>query len=64
MSNEKFLSLYDYLGRAAGSSLGKEVFIAAKESKVQIKSKEVSNRVYQGKIRMYPLSFLDKYFAK
>ena len=31
---EEMLSLYDYLGRAAGSKLGKDVFVAAAAKKL------------------------------
>jgi len=56
------LSLYDYLGKAAGSELGTQVYKAANAQKVKITEKQVSNPVYSGKILMYPKSFLDEYF--
>ncbi len=58
------LSLYDYLGRAAGPELGKDVFVAAAAKKVNTITKQVSNPVYKGKIVMYPKSFLNEYFNK
>jgi hypothetical protein len=59
---EQMMSLYDYLGRAAGSALGKQVYLNASSKRVKIDKKHVSNRVYTGQIIMYPKSFLDSYF--
>ena len=58
----QMLSLYDYLGRAAGSELGKKVADAAVTDKILISKKEVSNPKYKGEILMYPKEWLDKYF--
>jgi hypothetical protein len=60
---EEFLSLYDYLRKAAGPELGKEVNKAAQTQRVPIKYKEVSNPQYTGKVNLYPRTFLDKYFG-
>ena len=54
--------LYDYLGRAAGSDLGKQVAIAATKAGVKHEIREVSNIKYTGPIMLYPRSFLDLYF--
>ena len=59
---EEMLSLYDYLGKAAGRDLGTQVYKAASAQKVKITEKQVSNPAYSGKILMYPKSFLDSYF--
>lgn len=56
------ISLYDYLGRAAGSTLGKEVAAAATLEKVKYGEKFVTTRTYTGKILMYPKEWLDQYF--
>ena len=61
---EEMLSLYDYLGKAAGRELGKDVFAAATAKKIVTTIKQVSNPVYKGKIVMYPKSFLNEYFNK
>ena len=58
----EMLSLYDYLGHAAGGTLGKEVADAAARAKVGFETKEVSNPKYTGTIMMYPKYFLDEYF--
>jgi hypothetical protein len=62
MCMEEMLSLYDYLGKAAGKELGAAVNNFAKENKIPVAIKEVSNPKYKGKIMMYPKSFLEIYF--
>lgn len=64
MSNDQMMSLYEYLGRAAGSELGKSVATAATKANVRIESHYVSNPKYQGEILRYPKTFLDQYFGK
>jgi len=59
----KQISLYDYLGRAAGPELGKAVAYAAAVKKIKVTSKQVENLKYSGPILMYPKSFLDEYFG-
>ena len=58
----KMVSLYDYLGRAAGPDLGKQVATAAAKAGVKHEIREVSNSKYTGPIMLYPKSFLDLYF--
>jgi len=58
----EYLSLYDYLGKAAGGALGKEVAQAAYDAKIKTQQREVSNPAYVGKIQLYPKDFLDFYF--
>ena len=58
----EMVSLYDYLGRAAGSDLGKQVAIAAAKAGVKSEIREVSNSKYTGPIMLYPRAFLDLYF--
>ena len=62
-NNEQMLSLYDYLGKAAGPDLGIAVWHAAKKANVKPDEKEVSTRTYSGKILTYPVSFLNEYFG-
>jgi len=57
------LSLYDYLGHAAGGELGKEVASAAAKSNVKFELREVSNPKYTGKVMLYPENFLKEFFA-
>ena len=60
----KYLSLYDYLGKAAGDELGLEVSMAAKQAGIKIGKKQVSNPKYTGEIQMYPKEFLEAYFRE
>ena len=61
---QQTLSLYEYLGQAAGSTLGKQVYEAAVTKGVQVTTHNVSTRSYSGKILRYPKEFLNEYFAK
>jgi len=58
----EMISLYDYLGRAAGPDLGKQVATAAAKAGVKSEIREVSNIKYCGPIMLYPKSFLELYF--
>ena len=57
------MSLYDYLGHAAGPELGKQVASAAARAGVRGEIREVSNVKYSGPIMLYPKSFLDNFFG-
>jgi hypothetical protein len=56
------LSLYDYLGYAAGEKLGKEVAEAAAKTQVKFEMREISNPKYTGKVMLYPENFLKEHF--
>ena len=58
----EYLSLYDYLGKAAGEQLGKEVCIAAAEANIKTELREISNPKYTGKVTLYPKDFLEFHF--
>lgn len=58
----EFISLFDFLGKAAGPELGKEVNRVAKLSSQPIAIKQVSNPKYKGSILMYTNDFLVEYF--
>lgn len=64
MENKNFMSLYDFLGHAAGTELGKKVAAEAKIQGQKFIMKEVENRTYTGKVMMYDIDFLTKYFTK
>jgi len=55
-------SLFEYLGKPAGSELGKQVAEAATKARVKIDSHHVETRKYTGQILKYPVEFLDSYF--
>ena len=61
---ETFLSLYDYLGKAAGSALGKKVAAAATKARLKLQTRAVSNPSYAGFVYLYPQDFLDAFFAE
>ena len=60
----EYLSLYDYLGHAAGLELGKEVATAAMEAGIRLETREVDNPKYTGIVYLYPKNFLDFYFRE
>ena len=62
MEDKNFMSLYDFLGHAAGTEVGKEVAVEAKKQGQKIITKEVKNKAYTGKVMMYNIDFLTKYF--
>ena len=57
------MSLYDYLGRAAGPELGKQVAAAAASKSIPTSTRFVEQGGYSGPILMYPKSFLDEFFG-
>ena len=63
MKETDYMSLFDYLGRAGGDKLGKQVFEFAKKNGIKPMSKQVSTTAYTGKILCYPPSFLHTYFV-
>lgn len=58
------MSLYDYLGKAAGLKLGEEVNKAAQQKNIPPYLRQVDNPKYKGKVMLYPKWFLDEYFGK
>ena len=64
MSNKQveMMSLYDYLGRAAGKKLGEQVAAYAKIRKAKFATRTISNPAYQGEVMMYTKAFLDECF--
>jgi hypothetical protein len=60
---EEMMSLYDYLGKAAGPELGKQIAEYAKIRKSKFATRLVDNKSYKGPILMYPKSFIAEFFA-
>jgi hypothetical protein len=58
------MSLYEYLGYAAGSELGKEVAATAVALHETIQEQYVSNPRYTGNVKLYRREFLDEYFNR
>lgn len=61
MSNE-MLSLYDYLGRAAGDALGWAVAKHAHNLGAEINQRHISNPRYTGVVNLYTEELLDSFF--
>ena len=59
-----YISLYDYLGRAAGKTLGKQVAEVATSMGIKIQTRIISNPLYSGEVCLYPETFLALYFKK
>ena len=57
------MSLYNYLGHAAGLKLGREVNESAQRRSIPINTRQVSNPKYEGIVSLYPKWFLDEYFG-
>ena len=62
MEEGGLISLYDYLGYAAGSQLGKQVATAATKAKEKIGKRYVTNTRYKGEVLLYRREFLQEYF--
>jgi hypothetical protein len=58
----KMMSLYDYLGRAAGPALGEQVAKKATGMGVKMETRYVKNPAYEGNVMLYPEKFLNEYF--
>lgn len=63
MEKAGLISLYDYLGYAAGTQLGKEVASAATRAKETIGKRTISNTRYKGEVLLYRKEFLKEYFT-
>ena len=63
INNMNMISLYDYLGHAAGPDLGKQVADAARKSGVKGEIREVNHKGWKGPIMLYPRDFLDNFFG-
>lgn len=62
MIDNTLMSLYDYLGKAAGMKLGNEVNKAAQARKIPFNTRQVENPKYSGAVMLYPKWFLDEFF--
>ena len=58
----EMLSLFDYLGRAAGPKLGLAVAKYAAQQGAKIEIRQVSNPKYSGPINLYTEGLLDAFF--
>ena len=62
VKEEPTVSLFDYLGYAAGARLGKQVAEAAVRCNEKIAKKAISTRTYTGDVLMYRPQFLKEFF--
>ena len=60
--SDKMLSLFDYLGRAAGPKLGLIVADYARHQNSKIEIRQVSNPKYTGPINLYTENLLETFF--
>jgi hypothetical protein len=56
------ISLYDYLGVAAGKNLGKQVAEYAKIRKIKCAYRDIKNPSYKGVVNLYEKSFIKEFF--
>ena len=63
MIQENYISLYDYLGKAAGVELGKQVHEYAKIKNIKPQIREVKNPKYTGNVMLYPKSLIQEFFS-
>lgn len=61
-SEPEMVSLFDYLGHAAGASLGATVYQVARRTKEKVETRIVSTKTYNGKVMLYRKDFLREYF--
>ena len=64
MEQAELISLYDYLGYAAGAELGKKVAEAAAKTNQPFGKRYISNTRYKGVVHLYKRQFLQEYFNK
>ena len=60
----EYLSLFDFLGKAAGEKLGKEVKQEADKQEILTQTREISNPKFTGTVLLYPKDFLEFYFRE
>lgn len=61
-SGLEMVSLFDYLGHAAGGELGKKVAGVAARNNIRTATRHVSTKTYTGLVMLYPKKFLNWYF--
>ena len=61
----ELVSLFDFLGKAAGPELGKQVYawVKAQGYGPKVKHRSVQTRNYTGNILVYPRTLLNQYFT-
>ena len=60
---QELISLFDYLGYAAGPALGKQVAETAAKVNQPFGKRYVSTKTYKGMVFLYTPQFLNEFFA-
>lgn len=60
----KYLSLYDFFGRAAGVEVGGAVYKKSLADGIDTLTRNVSNPVYEGTVILYPEWWLNKIYKR
>lgn len=58
----EMVSLFDFLGHAAGAALGAAVYGVARRTKEKVETRIVNTKTYNGKVMLYRKVFLNDYF--
>jgi hypothetical protein len=58
----EMVSLFDYLGHAAGVNLGAAVYSTARRTREKVDIRMVETKTYKGKVMLYRREFLNDYF--
>ena len=58
----EMVSLFDFLGHAAGTALGAAVYGTARRSSEKVETRIIETKTYKGKVMLYRKAFLDNYF--
>ena len=58
----EMVSLFDFLGHAAGASLGAAVYGVARRTREKVETRIVETKTYKGKVMLYRKAFLNDYF--
>lgn len=62
-AQNELISLFDYLGRAAGGDLGKKVATVATRLGEPVGKRKVATKTYTGDVLLYRRQFLQEYFT-
>lgn len=58
----EMVSLFDFLGHAAGPALGAAVYGVANRTKEKVETRIIETKTYKGKVMLYRKVFLNDYF--
>tara|TARA_R110000868_G_scaffold1452_11_gene11459 strand:- start:17 stop:346 length:330 start_codon:yes stop_codon:yes gene_type:complete len=58
----EMVSLFDFLGHAAGAALGAAVYGVARRNRENVETRIVETKTYKGKVMLYRKAFLNDYF--